>query len=616
MSFMFNPLPYDDPTPVNKPVLPASALRGVTTSAPEAAEVLCRAALRKAEAAGSCILILDGYPGADFAWMISHCKAFLDGMGKILDLVDISAAYLPEHDMEELLTDVLPKDRVKDPVLLFGRLFDGGYEKVFDVSRFKNLVDHCQSIRNSGGLAMLYGRGSASAQLRRLCDLVVYFDVTPKQAALRAREGKVVCLGDAQPRPFKELMRRLYYVDFELAGKLRGELLQQDAIDFYIGGDPAHPYLLSRSALNSMMSALSEVPFRCRPVYLKGVWGGHYVNRLRKLPAEIGAVAWVFDLIPLEVSILVEAGENLLEFPFFTFVQKQGDAIMGADCVRRFGGYFPIRFNYDDTYHSSGNMSIQVHPPRDFCMSEFNELGGQDESYYVIATGHAAKTYCGLREDADVDRFFEDIRRSETEGTPVDHDHYVNSIPSEPGMQFMLPGGTVHASGRNQLILEIGSLTMGSYTFKLYDYLRSDLDGNRRPIHSWYGERVLARNRRAGWVRENLVKTPRLLKNGDGWAEYAVGETDLMYFCTRRLEFLNQMPGDTAGAFHVLTLVDGETVSVQSAEDPARSYTMNYLDVVVVPASLGRYILINRGNQPVVVHKTLLQAETGPGAGQ
>ncbi len=49
-------------------------------------------------------------------------------------------------------------------------------------------------------------------------------------------------------------------------------------------------------------------------------------------------------------------------------------------------------------------------------------------------------------------------------------------------MQFMLPGGTIHASGRNQLILEIGSLTVGSYTFKLYDYLRADLDGTRRPI--------------------------------------------------------------------------------------------------------------------------------------
>ena len=52
---------------------------------------------------------------------------------------------------------------------------------------------------------------------------------------------------------------------------------------------------------------------------------------------------------------------------------------------------------------------------------------------------------------------------------------YINAVPSIPGTQVMIPAGTVHASGRNQVILEIGSLTVGSYTYKLYDYLRADL---------------------------------------------------------------------------------------------------------------------------------------------
>ncbi len=66
----------------------------------------------------------------------------------------------------------------------------------------------------------------------------------------------------------------------------------------------------------------------------------------------------------------------------------------------------------------------------------------------------------------------------------------------------MLPAGTIHSSGQNQLVLEIGSLTIGSYTFKLYDYVRKDLDGTPRPIHSVYGEEVLSKERNASWVKK------------------------------------------------------------------------------------------------------------------
>jgi mannose-6-phosphate isomerase class I len=404
------------------------------------------------------------------------------------------------------------------------------------------------------------------------------------------------------------MLRRCYYVDFEAAGELRKELLATSAIDYYVSSDdPALLKLLPRAALDEVLSALARTPFRCKPVYLEGVWGGTYVKRLRNLPAGMRNCAWVFDLIPLEVSILVEVGSHLLDLPFFTFVQKEGEAIMGAKAVARFGGYFPIRFNYDDTFHSGGNMSIQVHPGEEYAKENFGEHGRQDESYYVVATGHGAKTYLGFHEDANPEEFLRAARKSETEGTPVDHDRFIHAFPSRPGTQFLIPAGTVHASGRNQVILEIGSLTVGSYTYKLYDYLRRDLDGTLRPIHTYHGERVLAKERRARWVGENLVQEPRLVRKGDGWAEYVVGEHPLVYFSLRRIELESVFEDDTAGTFHVLNLVDGEQVLVESLTDPALCYRQGYLDIVVVPASVGRYRIRNLGSQPVVVHKTLLR---------
>ena len=171
----------------------------------------------------------------------------------------------------------------------------------------------------------------------------------------------------------------------------------------------------------------------------------------------------------------------------------------------------------------------------------------------------------------------------------------------------MLPAGTIHSSGRNQVVLEIGSLTIGSYTYKMYDYLRADLDGKPRPIHTYHGEKVLRKERTTSWVNENLVQEPRIIRSGDDWAEYIIGEHDLLYFSLRRFEFEKTIEDDTKGKFHVLTLVDGEKVIIQSLDDPERSYKQNYLDVVVVPANMGRYVVRNLGNQPVCIHKTMLK---------
>jgi mannose-6-phosphate isomerase len=352
---------------------------------------------------------------------------------------------------------------------------------------------------------------------------------------------------------------------------------------------------------------LVKTPFRCKPVYVEGVWGGYYIKSLRNLPDNMINAAWVFDLIPLEVSIVVEAGDQLIEMPYFTFVQKQGVELMGQECVDVFGGYFPIRFNYDDSYHSSGNMSIQLHSGHEYNVENYGEHGRQDESYYIVATGHGARTYIGFNEDADPDEFIREAKKSEKEFTPIDYRKYINHVESKPGKQVLLPAGTIHSSGRNQVVLEIGSLTIGSYTYKMYDYLRADLDGKPRPIHTYHGERELKKDFKTTWVKENLVKKPQLVRNGEGWAEYIVGEHDLLYFSLRRFEFEKEIEDNTNGKFHVLTLVDGEKVKVQSINNSELCYTQNYLDIVVVPANLGAYTVKNLGNQPVCVHKTMLK---------
>jgi mannose-6-phosphate isomerase class I len=461
--------------------------------------------------------------------------------------------------------------------------------------------------KNGHGALIFYGNAALMDSFREYCDLKLFIDMTQKRTILNIRNGSCGNLGEKGRMAINLMLRRSYYVDFEIAMAHRGKLIRNNLIDYYITGDhPDGMQLLPLAKMKELFEVMVSYPLRCRPVYLEGVWGGFYVKKLRNLPKEMKNCAWVFDLIPMEVSIVADLADMQLEFPFYCFVQTIGEALMGSKAHKKFGGYFPIRFNYDDTFHSSGNMSIQVHPDGEFVKENNGELGRQDESYYMVVTGQQAKTYCGFKENADVEEFIEKAKRAEKYGEGFDHDAYVASVPSKPGMQFLIPAGTIHASGRNQLILEIGSLTIGSYTYKMYDYMRKDLEGNLRPIHTYYGDKVLRRDFKGDYVKQNFIQEPRVIRN-DGFTETIVGEHDLIYFSLRNVIFADRYTDETTDRFHVLTLVDGEKCLIRSLTDPDKFFKQEYLDMVIIPAGFGPYEVINEGVGVVTMHKTLLK---------
>lgn len=605
MSFMFKPLAYDDPRAVNRIALPQETADKITAGNEKVIEAItayCISALRHGAAGKT--LAIDGYVSAQFEDLVLPVADRLCRAGVKCRLLDMKNLYKSEEEIGELTAQSLPFNYEDDPVLLFGRLYRGKIDDFIDEEKAKAALEE-----QTEGLTILYGLGSACDLLRPSADAVAYIDVTPKAAAIRAREKKFVNIGDREGRPFSLLMRRNYYVDFEVAVKLRKKLLDEKEIDFYIlGSDERNYVMMPGGVLDDVLSVLVQYPFRAKPVYLEGIWGGEYIRKIRRLPQDIAPnVAWIFDMIPMEVSIVVETEKALLDIPFSTFVQSKGTEMMGERCVEEFDGYFPIRFNYDDTWHSNGNMSVQVHPDEDFVIENYDEFGRQDEAYYVIATGHGARTYCGFCGDGK--EFLELAKRSETTHEDIDYRKYINSVESIPGRQIMLPAGTVHASGRNQLILELGSLTIGSYTYKVYDYNRKDRDGNTRPIHTKNAEKVLHFERDSRWVRENIAIDPILVEETKDYTEYVVGRTELMYYETRRVELATHgvYQGKNNGQFTVVTVVDGESVRIYSRTHPEFCFNASYLDIVTIPASIEDYVIEATGYQPVVVHKTLLK---------
>jgi mannose-6-phosphate isomerase class I len=445
---------------------------------------------------------------------------------------------------------------------------------------------------------------------RPLSAAILYIDVTPKDTALRVYDGRYQCMGYLNEQDLDTVIRQTYFIDVELAVRLRKELIQNDHIDFYFLDSELSFSMLSNSALQEITHQLKKRPLRAKPVYVEGVWGGQFIKRYRGIPDHlVDKVAWSFELIHTEASLLVKSGEYLIDLPFLTVMDAIGESLVGEKLYKQFGGSLPIRFNYDDTWHSNGNMSIQCHPNDEMAQQLYGDFAGQNEAYYVVLTGHGAKTFCGFKGDGR--EFLDLCKQSEVDGSPVPYEDYIHAIPSEVGRQILLPTGTIHSSGRNQVVLELGTLTYSAYTYKIYDYTRLDITGKPRPLHTKLAEQALVFERDAEWVMKHIAFPPRLLSEGQGWRELLIGQYECIYFETHRVEMEtgSVYPGENRDGFTVITIVDGESARIQSIDDPSCYYDAKYLDVILVPASMRRYEVIVTGKQPVVLHKAFVRED-------
>ena len=612
---MYNPFPFDDPRPVNRPELSEKTVKSIISGGNQNVVKKFVATLADRAAKEGVVVALDGYTTANWTVFVNLIARECCLLGLGFEAIDANAATLKSgKEIDAIIDPLLIWDTKIDPTLLYGKVYKGGYQGLMDEARTEAFKKAVPASRQAGKISVVYGYGSLIPELRELYDVKVFFDLTPMKSMLRIRRGEYSNLGKERPGIINRTIRRCYYCDFECAVRNRHELWENNVPDWYVlDNDPQNLQLMPFGTFSDICAQLVKYPFRAKPCYLEGVWGGSYMKKLRNLPEEMRNAAWVFDFIPMEVSVVVEAGDEKLDINYCSFVHKEGVNLMGEDCVKKFEGYFPIRFNWDDSYHSTGNMSIQCHSGGEYNVKNYNEFGRQDESYYVVVTGHDAKTFIGFRDDADIPQFFRDIEAADTEHKPCDYMKYVSYEESKPGLQVMLPAGTIHSSGRNQVILEIGSLTIGSYTYKMYDYLRLDFDGKQRPIHTRLGEENVRQDRRYSVIHdpespEYIVQKPRLAASGEGWEEYILGENPQVYFSLRRLEFEKKCEQNTGGKlFHVLTLVDGDAVRVRSVRHPERYFDLQFMDIVCVPADMGRYVIENLGREPVMVHKTCLR---------
>ena len=221
-----------------------------------------------------------------------------------------------------------------------------------------------------------------------------------------------------------------------------------------------------------------------------------------------------------------------------------------------------------------------------------------------MQTTPGASVFLGLRDDADVERLRARRPRRARRAARSSPSATSSRTTREQHRLYLIPAGTPHASGAGSVVLEI-SATPYLYTLRFYDWLRRNLEGTLRPVHLEHAFANLDPGRRGEAVRRDLVQEPAVVRSGAGWDELDLGDLPELFFAVHRLDFDDAIEDDTAGRFHVLNLVEGGEIAVETGAGPPVS--LAYAETMVVPASVGPYRLRRMSGPAVRVVKAFVK---------
>ena len=437
---------------------------------------------------------------------------------------------------------------------------------------------------------VIYGVG---ASLVTKPDLLIYANLS-RCEILNRFEQKSVCnwkADNGEEEPLRKV-KRAYFFEWQVADRLKKKLFAQ--MDYVLDVNRAdHPKMISGQTYQEALAQVVEAPFRLVPFFVPGVWGGKWMQEKFNVGKDQVNLAWCFDGVPEENSLYLNIQGKRVEVPAIDLVYQQPLALLGEKVYGRYGAEFPIRFDYLDTM-GGGNLSLQVHPLVEYAQETFGLHYTQDESYYLMEAEEDAVVYLGVKKGVKKEELVRDLEIAQQGGAPFPDEKYIYRRKVKKHDHYSIPAGTVHASGKNSVVLEI-SATPNRFTFKLWDWGRLDLNGLPRPIHLNHGKENIQMDRDEEWVERELCNKVEVLQEHDGWREERTGLHQREPIETRRHWFTKEVVHETHGSVNVLNLVEGEEAVVKSIDGSFEPFVVHYGETFIIPEKVKKYIIAPHG---------------------
>ncbi|QKE76029.1 class I mannose-6-phosphate isomerase (plasmid) [Arthrobacter citreus] len=535
------------------------------------------------------IIAIDGTNGVDFHHIIQKLIAVLEKLDYSIDVQSTKSYLKPGSQLREQFAENITENRA------FGYVTEANISELFISDAQDTFATYIRNKKftNLKKVCLVFGPG-AYWLTSELADQLYFHDVSREYQQSEYKK-ELLNYGMDWNKDGVEKYKIAFFVEWPILENYRKSIF--DKVDIYVDmNQPKQPISVTAVGLKEIISDVVRRPLRVKPFFAPGVWGGQRLKDLADLPQDWVNCAWSFEPIAPENSILIGYEDQVIEVPFLIVMALEHHAIMGERNVSLFGDYFPVRFDYLDTIGGS-NLSCQVHPNQEYITKHFNEKMAQQESYYIMEKKDDSKVYLGLTDGTTEDDFENAVTTAQESGIPFTFTNYVNEFNSEKGDLFLIPTGTVHCSGEDNLVLEISSTTWW-FTFKIYDYLRKDLDGKPRPLNIDHGFKNIDFFKTTEWVKENLIPQPKLMNNQGDNKEYLLGQRDDLLFYVRRVHLQDEWNDHTNNEFVMYNLVEGERVRIVSTEDESVFVELGYAESYILPSVFGGYKIVNVGNNP------------------
>lgn len=295
------------------------------------------------------------------------------------------------------------------------------------------------------------------------------------------------------------------------------------------------------------------------------IWGGNFLSAVYSKPFDKNKIigeSWEICDLPNDNNIV--SNGKLKGQTLSYLVNEYREKLLGTKFKEN---YFPLLVKLID---SKDKLSIQVHPDEEYANKRHNKHG-KNEMWYVMETYGEAKLLIGLKENVSS----EDLKKAVNNNQNIEN--MFNYFDVKKGDAFYIPSGCIHAILGNIVIAEIQ--TPSDITYRLYDWNRTDKNGNYRELHIEDAFNAVKdiNSYDLKSKKENKIKNDNLEINTIFKNEYFTAEEYIIN---------NNFSSSTIEeSFEIIIILEGKGI----IESDYNRIVLNIGKTVLIPADLGVY---------------------------